>query len=107
MARELPAIEGGSPVRKDYLPFARPAIGDEEIREVEATLRSGWLTVGPRTRKFERAVAGYLGVEQTAAVNSCTAGLHLAYQGAYLGGSDIYGKNYSLHGKSPRVPDRA
>jgi len=78
MARGLPAIEGGSPVRTEYLPFARPAIGDDEIREVEATLRSGWLTVGPRTRKFERVVAEYLGVEQTAAVSSCTAALHLA-----------------------------
>jgi dTDP-4-amino-4,6-dideoxygalactose transaminase len=74
----LPAAEGGTPVRETFLPFARPSIGDAEIECVAETLRSGWLTVGPRTREFERIVAGYIGVNHAAAVHSCTAGLHLA-----------------------------
>lgn len=77
MKTELPAAEGGSRVRETFLPFARPSVGEEEIREVVDTLRSGWLTVGPKTRAFERALAGYLGVPKAAALSSCTAGLHL------------------------------
>jgi dTDP-4-amino-4,6-dideoxygalactose transaminase len=75
---DRPAAEGGSPVRSEFLPFARPSIGDREIERVVETLRSGWLTVGPRTREFEAAVAAYVGVDRAAAVHSCTAGLHLS-----------------------------
>ena len=78
MSGNLPAAEGGPPVREEFLPFARPSIGDAEIACVAETLRSGWLTVGPKTREFERIVAGYVGVEKAAAVHSCTAGLHLS-----------------------------
>lgn len=77
MKRALPAIEGGKPVRANFLPFALPSIGEKEIAEVVETLRSGWLTVGPRTKKFEEMVAGYVGVVRAAALSSCTAGLHL------------------------------
>jgi dTDP-4-amino-4,6-dideoxygalactose transaminase len=77
MGRGTPAAEGGRPVREDFLPFARPSIGEAEIAEVVETLRSGWLTVGPRTKRFEAAVAEYVGVERAAALSSCTAGLHL------------------------------
>jgi dTDP-4-amino-4,6-dideoxygalactose transaminase len=77
MKRALPAIEGGDPVRGTFLPFALPSIGEEEIAEVVETLRSGWLTVGPRTKKFEEMVATYVGVARAAALSSCTAGLHL------------------------------
>jgi dTDP-4-amino-4,6-dideoxygalactose transaminase len=75
---DCPAAEGGAPVRSEFLPFARPSIGEREIETVVATLKSGWLTVGPRTREFEKVVADYVGVERAAAVHSCTAGLHLA-----------------------------
>jgi len=78
MTTELPAAEGGRPVREDFLPFARPSICESDIESVVQTLRSGWLTVGPRTREFERVVASYIGVPSAAAVHSCTAGLHLA-----------------------------
>lgn len=61
-----------------FIPFHRPSIGQEEIDEVVATLRSGWLTTGPRTAQFEREFREYLGVPNTLAVNSCTAALHLA-----------------------------
>lgn len=78
MTDKTPAAEGGAPVRASFLPFARPTIGESEIFEVVETLKSGWLTVGPRTQEFERVLAGYVGVDDAAAVNSCTGGLHLS-----------------------------
>lgn len=78
MTTHLPAAEGGRPVRETFLQFARPSICDGDIENVVRTLRSGWLTVGPRTREFEKAVASYVEVPKAAAVHSCTAGLHLA-----------------------------
>ena len=62
------------------VPFFRPEIGDEEIAEVAACLRSGWLTSGPRTKQFEEDFAKVVGAQHVLAVNSCTAGLHLAVE---------------------------
>jgi len=62
------------------LPFYRPSIGPEEIEEVVATLKSGWLTTGPRAKRFEAEFAAYLGHRHAVALNSCTAGLHLALE---------------------------
>ena len=62
------------------IPFYKPSIGPEEIDEVVATLKSGWLTTGPRTKQFEREFAGYLQQKHAIAVNSCTAALHLALE---------------------------
>ncbi len=67
-------------VRDEFLPFAKPCIGELEIREVEAVLQSGWLTTGPRTHSFEEKFAEYLGVEYAIAVNSATAAMHLALE---------------------------
>jgi len=64
--------------RTAFLPFALPHITQAEIDEVVDTLRSGWLTTGPKTLRFERAFADYLGVPHAVAVNSATAALHLA-----------------------------
>ncbi|MGH8687189.1 MAG: DegT/DnrJ/EryC1/StrS family aminotransferase [Burkholderiales bacterium] len=64
--------------REDFLVFGAPAIEEAEIQEVVATLRSGWLGTGPRVARFEREFADYKGVQSAAAVNSCTAALHLA-----------------------------
>ncbi len=72
------AINGGSPVRKDYLVFGSPDVRDAEIREVESTLRSGWLGTGPRVAAFEEAFREYVGARFAMALNSCTAGLHLS-----------------------------
>ncbi len=88
MTSNLPAAEGGTPVRNEFLPFARPSIGECEVAGVSETLRSGWLTVGPRTREFERAVAAYVGVARAAALHSCTAGLHLAMVAFGVGPGD-------------------
>ena len=60
------------------VPFYRPDIGDDEIAAVVDTLRSGWLTVGPRTQEFEQEFARAVGAPHAVAVSSCTAALHLA-----------------------------
>ncbi|GGY18597.1 DegT/DnrJ/EryC1/StrS family aminotransferase [Paludibacterium paludis] len=66
---------------QEFLPFALPNIGEEEINEVVSALRSGWVTTGPKTRQFEADFAAYLGDGVEAiAVNSATAGLHLALE---------------------------
>jgi len=64
----------------DFLPFARPDIGEEEIAEVADSLRSGWLTSGPKTKQFEEAFASFVGAPHALAVNSGTAALHLALE---------------------------
>jgi dTDP-4-amino-4,6-dideoxygalactose transaminase len=68
-----------------FLPFALPDIGDEEISEVIDSLRSGWITTGPKTQRFEREFAAYMGGGcEAVAVNSGTAGLHLALEATGL-----------------------
>lgn len=65
----------------NFLPFALPDVGDEEINEVIDALRSGWVTTGPKVRQFEADFAAYIGGGVEAmAVNSATAGLHLALE---------------------------
>jgi dTDP-4-amino-4,6-dideoxygalactose transaminase len=70
------------------VPFHVPSIGEEEIDEVVATLRSGWLTSGPRTAQFEHEFRAYVGANHALAVNSCTAGLHLALAALKIGPGD-------------------
>src|SRR5690242_10209161 len=68
-------------MRDVFLPFALPDIGEEEIAEVVSSLRSGWITTGPKTKQFEQEFAAYLGGSlHPVAVNSATAGLHLALE---------------------------
>lgn len=73
-----------------FLPFALPEIGEDEIAEVVDTLRSGWVTTGPKARRFEAAFTEYLGDAslQSIAVNSATAGLHLALEAVGVGPGD-------------------
>ncbi|MCA9924119.1 MAG: DegT/DnrJ/EryC1/StrS aminotransferase family protein [Anaerolineales bacterium] len=75
-------------VRSAFLPFNRPDITEAEIEEVVDTLRSGWLTTGPKTRQFEAQFAEYVGARFAVAVNSCTAGLHVALAAAGIGPGD-------------------
>ena len=76
------------PIRQEFLPFHRPSIGEEEIREVEDTLRSGWITTGPKTKRFEEEFKEYIGCGHALAVSSCTAGLHLALVASGVGRGD-------------------
>lgn len=66
------------------MPFFRPAMTDAEIAEVLDTLRSGWLTTGPKVRLFEKNFAEAVGAKYAIALNSCTAALHLAVEGLEL-----------------------
>ncbi len=74
--------------RDTFLSFQPPAIGDEEIEAVTETLRSGWLTTGPRTAELERRFAEYVGAEHALAVTSGTAALHLALVALGVGPGD-------------------
>lgn len=74
--------------KSEFIPFHVPSIGEEEIAEVVATLRSGWLTSGERTARFEQAFRQYVGANHALAVNSCTAGLHLALAASNIGPGD-------------------
>jgi dTDP-4-amino-4,6-dideoxygalactose transaminase len=71
-----------------FIPFHRPSIGEEEIGEVVATLRSGWLTTGPRTAQFEREFRESVSAPHAVAVNSATAALHLALAALEIGPGD-------------------
>jgi dTDP-4-amino-4,6-dideoxygalactose transaminase len=74
--------------RDSFLPFALPYLGDEEINEVIDTLRSGWLSVGPKTKEFEARFADAIGTAHALAVNSATSALHLALLAAGIGEGD-------------------
>jgi len=71
-----------------FIPFHLPSIGEEEVQEVEATLRSGWLTTGPRTAQFEKDFSAYVDSPYALALNSCTAGLHVALAALGIGKGD-------------------
>lgn len=66
------------PIRQNYLIFGSPLILEEDIEEVIATLRSGWIGTGPRVAAFEAGFRDYIGVKHAVAVHSCTAALHLS-----------------------------
>lgn len=74
--------------RVSFLPYALPSIGEEEIAEVTDSLRSGWLTTGPKVRRFETDFCEYLGTGHAIAVSSCTAGLHIALTALGVGPGD-------------------
>ena len=73
-----------------FLPFALPDIGEDEINEVVDTLKSGWLTTGPKAKRFEDDFTTFLGdpALHSLAVNSATAGLHLALEAVGVGPGD-------------------
>jgi UDP-4-amino-4-deoxy-L-arabinose-oxoglutarate aminotransferase len=72
----------------EFLPFCRPTIGEEEIASVVESLRSGWITTGPKVLAFEAAFRERLGVPHAVAVNSATAGLHIALAALDIGPGD-------------------
>ncbi len=89
MGESTKTNEAASPTSDEpFLPFAQPDIGQAEIDEVVDTLRSGWLTSGPKTRAFEQAFRERTNAEHAVALASCTAGLHLALLAADIGPGD-------------------
>jgi len=74
--------------RQEFLVFGSPLIGEEEIAEVVATLRSGWIGTGSRVQQFESMMAEYTGAKHAIAVSSCTAALHLSLVALGIGAGD-------------------
>ena len=72
----------------EFLPFALPQIEEDEIAAVVDVMRSGWLTTGQKTRQFEEEFARFVGARHAVAVNSATAGLHLALESAGIRAGD-------------------
>src|SRR6195256_2454349 len=77
-----------APARDTFLSFQPPAIGEDEIDAVAATLRSGWLTTGPRAAELEARMREYLEAKHVLAVSSCTAALHLSLVALGVGPGD-------------------
>src|SRR5262245_55351442 len=85
-----PAVAGGAPVRRAFLPYGLHSVGAAEERAVLEVLRHGWLTAGPRVRSFEAAFADAVGARHADAVATGTAGLHLAMLACGIGaGSEV------------------
>jgi len=74
--------------RADFLPFSRPSITDAEVAAVSEVLRSGWITTGPRTARFEQAFCRYVGCRGAAALASATAGMHVLLHALGIGPGD-------------------
>jgi len=75
-------------LQTSFLPFHIPDIGEDEIQAVVETLRSGWLTTGPKVRQFEEDFARYIGCRHAVALNSGTAALHLALEAVGIKAGD-------------------
>jgi len=78
----------GRQMRKTFLPFSPSLIGEEEIAEVVDTLRSDWITTGPKVKRFEQEFATAVDAPAALAVNSCTAALHVALASLGIGPGD-------------------
>lgn len=74
--------------KAEFLPYSQPLIDEQEIKEVVDTLKSGWLSTGPKTLKFEKLIAAYAEAKYAIALNSCTAGLHLSLIALGIGEGD-------------------
>jgi perosamine synthetase len=77
-SREVLAIHGGSPVRKTLLPYGHQTIDENDIQAVVETLRSDWLTTGPKVAEFEEALTEWVGAKHGVSFSSGTAALHAA-----------------------------
>ena len=84
----IPAIEGGTPVRDTYLPFSPPDITEKEIQSVVEVLKSGWITRGKKCEEFERLLATYTGADHAVVLSSATAGLFLSLKIHGIGEGD-------------------
>ena len=75
-------------MRSEFLPFSIPTIEDDEINEVVDSLKSGWITTGPKVKRFEEAFKSYVGAPYAVPLSSATAGLHLALLALGFGPAD-------------------
>jgi UDP-4-amino-4,6-dideoxy-N-acetyl-beta-L-altrosamine transaminase len=88
VAKEALALHGGTPVRAEFLPYGRQSIDEEDIAAVVETLRSDWLTTGPKVNEFEEAFAAWVGARHAVSFSSGTAALHGAAFAAGIGAGD-------------------
>ena len=88
VGREMLASEGGTPVRKTLLPYGRQSVDEADIQAVVDTLRSDWLTTGPKVAEFEEAIASRVGASYGVSFSSGTAALHGAAFAAGLKSGD-------------------
>jgi len=84
----MQALMESAVMRNSFLPYCLPFIGDEEISEVVDSLRSGWITTGPKVARFEQEFAEYVGAKHAIATNSCTAALHTSLSALEVGPGD-------------------
>ncbi len=84
----LPAIAGGTPVRSKPLPFFRAAVDEGDVLAVAETLRSGWLTSGPKAVELEKRLGEYLGTSHTVTVSSCSEAMFLCLKALGVGPGD-------------------
>ena len=82
------AIDGGTPIRRTKLPYARQWLDDDDIAAVVEVLRSDWLTTGPTVGEFERAFADFVGTREAVAVSNGTAALHAVMYAVGIGPGD-------------------
>src|ERR1700722_16773713 len=75
-------------MRDNFLPFSPPLIGDDEINEVVDTLRSDWITTGPKVKRFEENFAQFVSAPDALALSSCTAAMHLSLLALGIGPGD-------------------
>jgi len=75
-------------IRKDFLPFSRPSIGDAEINKVVSCLKSGWITTGAQCQEFEAGFCKLTGAKQAITLNSATAGMHMTLSALNIGAGD-------------------
>ncbi|MDD5148588.1 MAG: DegT/DnrJ/EryC1/StrS family aminotransferase [Candidatus ainarchaeum sp.] len=85
---EKPAIEGGTPARREFLKFGNPNIGQEEIDEVVDSLKAGEIAMGRKCLKFEEEFSKYTGAKFAVSLGSCTAALFLSMKAAGIGKGD-------------------
>lgn len=82
------AIEGGTPVRDEMLPYGRHVVDEKDIRAVTDVLKGDWLTTGPMVEEYEKAIADRTGSRHAVVFSSGTAALHAAAYAAGIGGGD-------------------
>ena len=88
IGREQLAVDGGIPVRKTLLPYGHQSIDEADIQAVVETLKSDWLTTGPKVAEFEHAFADWVGAKHAVSFSSGTAALHGAAFATGLGPGD-------------------